>query len=236
MSTEPGAKVLEYANKKRGTIVRRKGRPKNQEAQCWDLPEEALDRAGAKTSWMHFQEQRKAGKAGADDFGKDNYEYVWGKPVEIGSSMAGDIIQFRDHKQKYEANFDFTVGKGREVFNCSDDIRVETRGPQHSAIVLKRLASGWVAVLEQHVRRPKPARSTVTGRGTVFLKPGQFETVENDTISGKWVSRMKRRMVSKDCRNLVDRIAKNFSGPVRVRIRAQAKTSGIATIYRPQKR
>ncbi|MGD8412888.1 MAG: hypothetical protein PVF33_01575 [Candidatus Latescibacterota bacterium] len=236
MANELGPKILQFAKNKKGTIVRRKGRPKSQEAQCWDLPEEALSRAGAKTSWMYFEDQRKAGKAKSSDFGDEEYDYVWGKPVEVSSARPGDIIQFRSQKQEYTLNYDFTVGRGKEAFNCSGDIRDQKRGPQHSAVVTKLYGNGWVEVLEQHVNRARPARSTVVGYGEVFLKAGTFDMTENDTISGKWARKLKRRMSSKDCRKLVDRIAKKYSGPVRVRIRATAKSSGITTVYRPQKK
>jgi hypothetical protein len=235
MAEELGPKILEYAKKKKGVIVRRKGRPKKQEPECWDLPEEALARAGSKTSWMYFEDQKKAGKANSNDFGNSEYDYVWGKPVEISAARPGDIIQFRSQKQEYELNYDFTVGRGKEAFNCSGDIREQTRGPQHSAVVTKLYGNGWVGVLEQHVKRSPPAKSTVVGYGEVFLKPGNFDITENDTISGNWARRLKRRMSSKECRKLVDKIAKKYSGPVKVRIRAKATTSGITTVYRPQK-
>ena len=234
MAEELGTKIVGYAKKKKGVIVRRKGRPKKQEAQCWDLPEEALARAGSKTSWMYFEDQKAAGKAGANDFGKKEYDYVWGEPVEIGSAIPGDIVQFRAQKQEFEFNYDFTVGKKEESFNCSGDIRDQTRGPQHSAIVTKRYANGWLEVLEQHVTRAAPAKSKVVGYGEIFLKPGTFQMVENGTISGRWARRLKRRMSSRECRKLVDKIAKKYSGPVRVRIRAKVKTSGITIVYRPQ--
>jgi len=235
MAGELGPKIVEYAKKKKGVIVRRKGRPKKQDPQCWDLPEEALARAGSKTSWNYFEDQKSAGKAGTNDFGKDEYDYVWGEPVEIGSAIPGDIVQFRAQKQEYEMNYDFTVGKKEESYNCSGDIRDQIRGPQHSAVVTKRYADGWLEVLEQHVTRSAPAKSNVVGYGEIFLKSGTFRMEIKDTISGRWARRLKRRMSTRECRKLVDKIAKKYSGPVRVRIRAQVKTSGIATVYRPQK-
>jgi len=132
-------------------------------------------------------------------------------------------------------NYDFTVGKKEESYNCSGDIRDQIRGPQHSAVVTKRYADSWLEVLEQHVTRSAPAKSNVVGYGEIFLKSGTFRMEIKDTISGRWARRLKRRMSTRECRKLVDKIAKKYSGPVRVRIRAQVKTSGIATVYRPQK-
>jgi hypothetical protein len=234
MGDDFGSKVLQYAKKKRGTIVRRKGRPKNQEPQCWDLPEEALARAGAKTSFNYFEDQRSSGAAGKNDFSKTEYDYVWGDPVDTSSIQAGDIIQFRSHKQEFE--IDWTITTKSDTFTCMDDIREQTRGPQHSAIVVKHYGRGWVKVMEQHVKRAAPAKSNVVDYGEVFLKTGKIDFTENGTISAKWAQILKRRMSSSKCKKLISRIAKTQKGAVKVKCAVNVrKQTGTAIVYRPQK-
>lgn len=90
--------------------------------ECWDLAEQALATANAKTSndimgWKNVTA---------------NADYKWGTPVNKDNLMPGDIIQFRDYKYQL------------------DDGSYQTR-PHHTAIVAFVWYYGTVDIIEQNV-------------------------------------------------------------------------------------
>ena len=108
------AGVLSFANQQTGQLVGN--------GQCWDLAEEALMAASAKTSndimgWKNVT-------ATAD--------YKWGTLINKNDLMPGDIIQFRNYK--------YTMDSGES----------QTR-PHHTAIVSAVWYYGTIDVIEQNV-------------------------------------------------------------------------------------
>ena len=94
--------------------------------ECFDLVDQALRNAGAKS---------------AADFGTvtPNADYVWGSLVSLSDARPGDIIQFRNYR------YDRTI---------KTDSRTDTdfqERPHHTAIVERTDGDGAITVLEQNV-------------------------------------------------------------------------------------
>lgn len=135
------------------------------EGECWDLAEEALKDAGAKTS---------------NDYGKvtATADYKWGTPVNISQVMAGDIIQFKNFSYKLKKIKD--DGSWREnTFNT----------PHHTAIVYSVIdrGKGIMEVFEQNVENVR-----FVTKGKYYFKNVKFETTEDGgkikneiTVSGQ---------------------------------------------------
>jgi len=103
--------------------------------ECFDLADQALRAAGAKS---------------AADFGTvtPTANYVWGRAVTLATLQAGDIIQF--------SHYSYTVTTTTTVTNAdgssSTDTQVDTQSrPHHTAMVLSVGANGAVTVWEQNV-------------------------------------------------------------------------------------
>jgi len=56
--------------------------------ECWDLPEEALSAAGAKTS----------NDLQTIDPSNEHQDYRWGVPIELKNIAPGDLLQFKKHR------------------------------------------------------------------------------------------------------------------------------------------
>lgn len=114
--------VIFYAKSNSGKKVKH--------GECWDLAQEALKSAGAKTS---------------DEYGKitATADYVWGTPVTLGSVRPGDIIQFKN----YEVEIEYKLSKpDGSAYTGS----VTLGAPHHTAIVEHVGASGEIMVWEQN--------------------------------------------------------------------------------------
>ncbi len=94
--------------------------------ECFDLADQALRRAGAKS---------------AADYGRvtPNADYRWGKPTTLAQLRPGDIIQFRHYR--YDRKMTRADGSWRSAY--------EER-PHHTAIVVSVDGDGAVTVLEQN--------------------------------------------------------------------------------------
>jgi len=231
-------KLTTYAQGKKGTIVRWKGRPKKEKAECWDLAEQALIKGKAKTSWDYFQTEAKSKGLKPADFAKADYDYVWGKPVnDVGDIVPGDIIQFRDHTQGFTSiDYEFEI-VGETTYELGESSpKPQVRGPQHTAIVVKNHGKGRLTVLEQHVRRRAPQKSNVVGRGVVYLKSGEFKLTDEkrEKITASWARKMRRVVISPTGKGLIKKITKEHKGTISVRANATVKVGGSAQAYRPQ--
>lgn len=106
--------------------------------ECWDLAEEALKQAGAKTS-------KDLGPVDADS------DYVWGtKVTNLKDVEPGHILQLRDHKVTITTEVDYTFADGSgDVATTSDPLE----RPHHTAIVNSKIDSdGAIKTLEQNVK------------------------------------------------------------------------------------
>jgi hypothetical protein len=113
-----GDQVVAFAREKLGQSVGN--------GECFDLADQALRSAGAKS---------------AADFGTvtPNADYVWGTAVSLADVQPGDIIQFRNYR------YDRTI---------ATDTRTDTdfqERPHHTAIVERVDGQGAITVLEQNV-------------------------------------------------------------------------------------
>ncbi len=127
--------------------------------ECFDLADQALRSAGAKS---------------AADFGTvtPNADYVWGSAVSLDDARAGDIIQFRNYR--YDRTIETDAGT---------DTDFQER-PHHTAIVEKRDGDGAATVLEQNAPDGSPGQrnqlffSSVStnsgGRRTTIRVQGRF--------------------------------------------------------------
>jgi hypothetical protein len=113
-----GDQVVAFARGKIGQCVGN--------GECFDLADQALRSAGAKS---------------AADFGKvtPNADYVWGTAVSLSDIHPGDIIQFKNYR------YDRTTAT-----DTSTDTDFQER-PHHTAIVERVDGQGALIVLEQNV-------------------------------------------------------------------------------------
>ena len=104
---------------------------------CWDLGEDALKVAGAKTS-------NDLGPVGEDT------DYVWGDPIDaLKDVQPGDLLQLRDHLVTTTTVTKYTFNDGSTI--AETDERVAKRG-HHTAIVNSiPTADGMIKTYEQHV-------------------------------------------------------------------------------------
>jgi hypothetical protein len=140
--------------------------------ECFDLADQALRSAGAKS---------------AEDFGTvtATADYVWGTEVRSPrGAMVGDIIQFRNYSLKIvtKTTIREDTGGGGYEESFETEISTQTRG-HHTAIVDSVDASGRFTVLEQNVAkirrvqrnelffvsRTEPARVTRQGKITTTV-------------------------------------------------------------------
>jgi CHAP domain len=117
-SSSLGDRVVSFARDKIGQGVG--------SGECFDLADQALRNAGAKS---------------AADFGTvtRNADYMWGSSVSLAEARPGDVIQFRNYR------YDRTV----ETASGTDTDFQER--PHHTAIVERVDGAGAITVLEQNV-------------------------------------------------------------------------------------
>ena len=122
-------KIVTWA---RGNLGKKIGR-----GVCWDLGEQALKQAGAKTS-------RDLGSVDKDA------DYIWGDRItDLKDVQPGDILQLRDHLVTTTTLTKYTFDDGSSVKET--DEQVATRG-HHTAIVNSLpTADGVLRTYEQHV-------------------------------------------------------------------------------------
>ena len=122
-------KVLTWARGKTGKKVGA--------GECWDLGEESLKQAGAKTS-------NDLGPVGEDT------DYIWGQPVGLKDVQAGDILQIRDHESITLTVKEYLFADGFTI--TEEQYATQTRG-HHTAIADGMLdRNGVLKTLEQHVK------------------------------------------------------------------------------------
>jgi hypothetical protein len=146
-----GEQVVSFA---RGKIGQRVG-----QGECFDLADQALRSAGAKS---------------AADFGSvaKDADYVWGSPVSLSDARPGDIIQFRDYR------YDRTIDTATRT-----DTDFQER-PHHTAIVERVEGNGAITVLEQNAPDGSPGQrsqlffsdvsTTTGGKKTTIKVQGTF--------------------------------------------------------------
>ena len=122
-------KIVTWA---RGNLGKKIGR-----GVCWDLGEQALKQAGAKTS-------RDLGSVDKDA------DYIWGDRInDLKDVQPGDILQLRDHLVTTTTLTKYTFDDGSSVKET--DEKVATRG-HHTAIVNSLpTTDGVLRTYEQHV-------------------------------------------------------------------------------------
>jgi CHAP domain-containing protein len=146
-----GDQVVSFARNRMGQRVG--------SGECFDLADQALRNAGAKS---------------AADFGTvaPDADYVWGSSVGLSDVRPGDIIQFRDYR------YDRTIETETGV-----DTNFQER-PHHTAIVERVDGQGALTVLEQNAPQGTPVQrsqlffsnSTTSGGGrtTTITVQGRF--------------------------------------------------------------
>lgn len=144
-----GQDVLDYANSKKGTKVGR--------GECFDLADEALKKNGMKT---------------ASDYGQVTPEgdYQWGKPVELNESKPGDVLQFRDYKNK--------TTKNTETDTESRTSTETAERPHHTAVVVANDGQGNITVLEQNAPRGSKVTERVLHMGNGTTQDGNTTTTQ----------------------------------------------------------
>jgi hypothetical protein len=138
-----GAKIVAFAREQQGTQVG--------DGECYDLADQALRRAGAKSAPAY-------GVITPDG------DYIWGKPVDVKDAQPGDIVQFRGFTIRTTVTETARRGGGAVAARWEIDTR-----EHHTAIVERNLGRALV-VLEQNV---EPA--LVVQRTLVPVESGTFD-------------------------------------------------------------
>lgn len=156
-------KVIEFVKGKRGHKVGA--------GECWDLAEEALKAAGAKTS-------RDYGVITA------NANYKWGNEIGKNELKAGDIAQFRNYKieviTKTHVRIDKKYADGSTEWSENEDTNTQTNSfPHHTAVVGSALntADNTVSLYHQNVENVKLVKT-----GTLILKDSETVTTNKETL------------------------------------------------------
>lgn len=127
-----GQKVVTFAAGKKGQQAGR--------GECYDLADQALTFAGAKS---------------ASSYGKitDDADYQWGRPIELKDVEAGDILQLRGHKTTIRTDTTikkvFADGSSNESEKWNED---KFQRGHHTAIMAVNKGNGVLEVYEQHVK------------------------------------------------------------------------------------
>lgn len=156
------------------------GQPVVGRGECYDLADDALKKAGAKS---------------APDFGTitDTADYKWGTPVsDLKLVLPGDILQFRDHEVTIttDTTTTETYPDGASKWATDSQTRVAKRG-HHTAVISATDGAGVFTVVEQHVMDPSTKRlSTVVRKNTLHVTGGTKTlptkvTTRNDPKKGQ---------------------------------------------------
>lgn len=121
-------KVVAFAH---GKLKKRVGR-----GECWDLADQALRHAGARSSTT----------TGAND------DYQWGSEISVIAAMPGDVLQFRDYVVT-TTTVTKSMWTNGSVSTATEE--VVAKRPHHTAIVVA-VAPGVLTVFEQHVKPGGP--------------------------------------------------------------------------------
>lgn len=148
--------VVGFATTQYGKQVKR--------GECWDLAEEALKYAGAKTSNDIMGAKNVTANA----------DYRWGTPIQVKDVEPGDILQFRSYIAK--------------VTSSNGAWQTQNR-PHHTAIVAgvyPVIGAKVVAAYEQNVNNSKSVQLN-----TIYLTAGTgLNGGESVSISGRiWAYR-----------------------------------------------
>lgn len=150
--------IIDYIRQQENAKVGDKG-------ECWDLAEEALKDAGAKTS---------------RDFGKITHtaDYKWGTAVKMEQAMPGDIIQFKNH-----------IIVHKKIKEDGSGIISTSTTDHHTAVVLRIIdrGQGIIEVYEQNANNVRFVK-----KGKYYFKSVKFENTEGGekikhdiTVSGQ---------------------------------------------------
>jgi hypothetical protein len=164
MSGDLRTKVKSYVEGKRGQ--------QDGNGECWTLAENALKKAGAKTSWeLAAPDQKK-------NF--ENADYIWGKPIKLSEVKPGCILQFRNYRVDIKRTTTSAGGGSSwktEYFTYN----------HHTAIAISAVTSNTVKVLHQNVPDDDKKRKLVV-EGTVYtgsFKDNGKPTSTEIKVSGK---------------------------------------------------
>ena len=173
---KPSPKTTMTLNKQvivwaRGNLMKTVGK-----GECWDLAEEALKKAGAKTS---------------NDLGevKKDSDYVWGTLKDVKDVDPGDILQFRDHEVTITTYTKVTFPDG----SWTEETQTETkmRG-HHTAIVNSKVdRNGVILTLEQHV---KPLGKVVQSK-TLHTRGYTTEATANKRMKNRYTKKLDNAKV-----------------------------------------
>lgn len=144
---DSSAKVVEWVNKQE------KQSKSVGAGECWDLAEQALKEAGAKTSRDLTPDLN------------ENSDYIWGRQVRTSDVKPGDIIQFRNYHWTRKTRTDIEGSDGSSSW--SEKSQSQDR-PHHTAVVVAVNGDGSVKVVEQNVEGRRFAHSA-----TLVLESGK---------------------------------------------------------------
>jgi len=186
-------KVVEFATKKIGSKVGT--------GECFDLADEALKDAGAKT---------------ASDFGTvtPTADYVWGDLVATAMAQPGDILQFSSYVSTVTTSKAVKVTHGKDmVIEYSSTSSKEMKRPHHTAIVTKGGAK-QIEILEQNVERGTPGvKEKTVGSATILHADSSSSTTDTKTVTvdKAWGDKVKKQYPKKDW-PAIDGLVKHYMG------------------------
>ena len=222
MSDGAGQAIVAYASIKR--------RSKVGTGECFDLANEALKHAGAKT---------------ASDFSAvtDDADYIWGSPVPLASVQPGDVLQYRDYVQKRSVEIKTTLNlPDGSTLDLSESSFTELKRQHHTSIVTSQAARDLVTVIEQNVDRGGGVPEKLVDVGEIYVNSRPRSTAQSKKqirLDVAWAEKTKKLYRDLKDKTYIDAVVKKNLGKT---VNADVETTetvevrGILKAYRPQTR
>ncbi len=202
--------------------------------ECYDLPDKALMKAGAKSAPDYTKWRSKWAKV----------DYIWDKETQLAKAQAGDILQFKNHAMVITQIklITLTFPRGGLLKYDDEDKRTLKRG-HYSAIVASHTSgTGVMKIFEQHVLRGTKTIQKTVGNALIYTRnqtlPAKKST-ETIKITQSWAKRVRSSFSKKEERESVTEIAKMYIGKIfkaRVTTTMSVKVSGKIRAYTPVRR
>jgi gamma-glutamylcyclotransferase (GGCT)/AIG2-like uncharacterized protein YtfP len=200
--------------------------------ECFDLADQALRDAGAKS---------------AADFGKvtQDADYVWGDPVTIDKTLAGDIIQFRNYASdvthEKEISLAFPGGEQLTYYQMQPDAN-QIGYKHHTSVASTAINQGALTVLEQNVDRTgNGVKERIVRSRQLYLKSRPAKSTKSTarvTINRSWGDSIKKDMTNPADKKSIDALVSKYQGKVltaNVTTTFKVTVSGTIWVYRAQK-
>ena len=179
--------------------------------ECFDLADEALRAANAKT---------------ASDYKpvRENDDYIWGTEIQLSELDGGDILQMRGYKM-VETNdsvisISFPDDSGID-YSEIEDFTVEHKN-NHTAVASSAASAGKLNVLDQNIDRGTGVKERIVKEREFYVRSPPDKTTSSSRqvmISTAWGEKVKKgydllpdKKQVKELKAYIDAIVKKYNG------------------------